>query len=138
MNSLFTDLPTTLTEEVVTVLAENQHVRIDRIVGGCSAISANWAMLTVVKKANRLWGVWKRMVWADQYLFSTFIDVPCLGHQRPRPTARSTGIVAFSAFGYPSSPLRFLRLFRDAQEVDGDKGGQQSKISPSTSKSTHH
>ncbi len=67
MNSLFTDLPTTLTEEVVTVLAENQHVRIDRIVGGCSAISANWAMLTVVKKANRLWGVWKRMVWADQY-----------------------------------------------------------------------
>ncbi len=32
MNNLFTDLPTTLPEELVEVLAENQHVRIERIV----------------------------------------------------------------------------------------------------------
>ena len=32
MANLFTDLPTTLPEELVEVLAENQHVRIERIV----------------------------------------------------------------------------------------------------------
>ncbi len=32
MNNLFTDLPTTLPEELVEVLAENKHVRIERIV----------------------------------------------------------------------------------------------------------
>jgi len=32
MGNLFTDLPTTLPEELVEVLAENQHVRIERIV----------------------------------------------------------------------------------------------------------
>jgi len=31
-DNLFTDLPTTLPEELVDVLAENQHVRIERIV----------------------------------------------------------------------------------------------------------
>ncbi len=32
MANLFTDLPTTLPEELVEVLAENQHVRIERII----------------------------------------------------------------------------------------------------------
>jgi cupin 2 domain-containing protein len=32
MNNLFTDLPTTLPEELVTILAESEHVRIVRIV----------------------------------------------------------------------------------------------------------
>jgi len=32
MASLFDDLPTTLAEELITVLASNQHVRIERIV----------------------------------------------------------------------------------------------------------
>lgn len=32
MSNLFTDLPTALPEELVTILAENQHVRIERIV----------------------------------------------------------------------------------------------------------
>jgi cupin 2 domain-containing protein len=32
MNNLFTDLPTTLPDELVGVLAENKHVRIERIV----------------------------------------------------------------------------------------------------------
>lgn len=32
MSNFFTDLPTELTEELVTVLIENQHVRIERIV----------------------------------------------------------------------------------------------------------
>lgn len=32
MNNLFADLPTVLPEELVTILAENQHVRIERIV----------------------------------------------------------------------------------------------------------
>ena len=32
MNNLFADLPTALPEELVTVLAENQHVRIERMV----------------------------------------------------------------------------------------------------------
>ena len=32
MNNLFTDFPRTLTEELIEVLAENEHVRIERIV----------------------------------------------------------------------------------------------------------
>jgi len=32
MNNLFSDLPTTMPEELVTILAENQYVRIERIV----------------------------------------------------------------------------------------------------------
>ena len=32
MNNIFADLPFSLPEELVTVLAENQHVRIERIV----------------------------------------------------------------------------------------------------------
>lgn len=32
MNNLFADLPTALPDELVEVLAENQHVRIERIV----------------------------------------------------------------------------------------------------------
>lgn len=32
MNNLFADLPTNLKDELATVLAENQHVRIERIV----------------------------------------------------------------------------------------------------------
>lgn len=32
MNNLFADLPTDLPEELVEVLAENQHVRIERII----------------------------------------------------------------------------------------------------------
>ena len=32
MNNIFADLPSSLPEELVTVLAENQHVRIERIV----------------------------------------------------------------------------------------------------------
>jgi len=38
MGNLFSNLPTTLPEELVTILAENHHVRIERIVstGHCS------------------------------------------------------------------------------------------------------
>ena len=32
MNNIFADLPSSLPEELVTVLAENQHVRIEQIV----------------------------------------------------------------------------------------------------------
>ena len=32
MNNLFADLPSSLPEELITVLTENQHVRIERIV----------------------------------------------------------------------------------------------------------
>ena len=39
MTNLFADLPSTLDEELVAVLAQNEHVRIERIVsnGQCSA-----------------------------------------------------------------------------------------------------
>ena len=32
MNNLYTDLPTDLTEELVEVVAENEHARIERII----------------------------------------------------------------------------------------------------------
>jgi len=43
MKNLFADLPTTLPEELVEVLAENQHVRIERIVStGQSSPESLW------------------------------------------------------------------------------------------------
>ena len=43
MNNLFTDLPTSLPDELVTILAENQHIRIERIVStGHSSAENFW------------------------------------------------------------------------------------------------
>jgi len=43
MNNLFADLPTTLPEELVEVLAENKHVRIERIVStGQASPEGSW------------------------------------------------------------------------------------------------